>query len=389
MKSLFDALPTSLRTNKHERTVRSTAIPGGPLIIPLRIRLLRTARWMIWRYRYLAGFVIFGFLSLVLEVMLIEAVLPQSWSLFTRSLIGFSAGLIFAFYTNARFNFRVPREYFLRTFMLFAGVAGLSFALNLAAATLTPFFESAGYPSSRFLTAGCLFLVAYNLHRRFTFRGVMRNFGLALYLDDPEELSAAFRRVGDQLDHLHIDIVDETFRSDAPPADLTLLRDVRRMWTWQPICLHVMSRQPLRWIEKCWDDFDWLLIHTDIEDDVMDIIARCRERRRKVGVVWHHTVSMADMMPFLPHVDYVMVLGIERPGYSGQSIMPEALEIAQMFSDLSIRYGYEVIFDGGIRPDNVHRVAARYAVSNSSVLKSESPVLSALAIMAGGVNGSR
>ena len=388
MKSLFDASPATRHPKAASAVVRPSPVRPAAARIPTGTRMLRTGRWIIWRYRYLAGFVLFGFLSIALEVFLVESLFPRSWPLATRSLLGFAAGLVFAFHMNARFNFRVPREYFLRTFILFTVVSVLSYALNLAATSFAPVVQVAGYPFSRFLTAGCLFLVAYNLHRKFTFRRTTRNLGLALYLRNPEELIDAYRRVGDQLDHVHIDVVDATFCPDADPADLSLIGDVRRMWTWQPVCLHVMSRQPLRWIEKCWDDFDWLLVHADVEDDVLEIIARCREHGRKVGVVWHHTVTVTDLMPFLPHIDFVMVLGIEQPGYSGQSIMPDAVRIAHIFSDLAPRYAYEVIFDGGVTTDNVHKLPACYVVSNSSVLRAENPVVSALTLMGGGGNGA-
>ncbi|MCG6154652.1 GtrA family protein [Rubinisphaera margarita] len=384
MKSSFDVNSATGSSETHNASVRLDT--AG---MPLGTRILRTGRWIVWRYRFLAGFVLFGFLSIALEVCLVEGLLPRSWPIVMRSLLGFIAGLLFAFYMNARFNFRVPREYFFRTFLLFVVVSVLSYAANLAAASFAPIGQLAGYPLSRFVTAGCLFLIAYNLHRRFTFRQTTRNIGLALYPHRKEELDYAYHRVGDQLDHVHIDIVDSTFCPDAAPVDLSLVGDIRRMWTWQPVCLHVMSRQPLRWIECCWNDFDWLLVHTDIEDDVLAIIARCREHGRKIGVVWHHTVTFADLMPFLPHVDFVMVLGIEQPGHSGQTIMPEAIRMAQTFWDLAPRYTYEVIFDGGITTDNVHRVPARYIVSSSSVLRAENPIVSALTLMAGGENGAR
>ena len=389
MKSTFIGHRETPSPQARISAAERTPVRPAAFRIPRGTRILRTGRWLIWRYRYLFGFVLFGLLSVVLEVYLTETLFPQSWPLVNRSLLGFSAGLVFAYYMNARFNFRVPREYFLRTLMLFTLVSLLSYALNLAAANLIPAVHVAGYPLTRFITAGCLFVIAYSLHRRFTFRRTTRNLGLALYLRNTEELSAAYRSVGDQLDHIHVDVIDKTFCSDADPVDLSLMRDIRDMWTWQPVCLHVMSRQPMCWIEQCWDDFDWLLIHVDIEDDVLKTIARCRERGRKIGVVWHHTVAMSDLMPYLPHVDFVMVLGIQQPGYSGQAIMPDAVRMAQTLSDLSSRYAYKVIFDGGVTTENVHKIPASYVVSNSSVLRAENPVVSALTLMGGGENGSR
>ena len=65
-------------------------------------------------------------------------------------------------------------------------------------------------------------------------------------------------------------------------------------------------------------------------------------------MVWHHTVTVAQMMPFLPHVDFVLILGIEKPGCCGQTVMGEALQTAELFASMAGRYGYQLIFDGGV-----------------------------------------
>lgn len=392
--SRVDSVPVVHHPGSRSVLAGSSPVPASterPVAakMPASTRVLRTGRWIVWRYRYLSGFVLFGFLSIALEVFITQRLLPAAWPLVTRSLLGFAAGLLFAFYMNAKFNFRVPRQYFLRTFALFSVVSVLSYVINVAAISFAPVVEVAGYPATRFLIAGCLFCIAYNLHRRFTFNKTTRNLGLALYLDDGEKIADAYRCVGDHLDHVHIDIVDSTFSPDAAAVDLSLIDEARNMWTWQPVCLHVMSRQPMRWIQECWHRFDWLLIHINVEDDVMEVIARCREYGRKVGVVWHHTVTMNEMLPYLPHVDFVMVLGIEHPGRSGQKVMPEAIRMASTFSDLADKYGYEVMFDGGVSTENVHTISARYVVSSSGVLRAESPVISALTLMGGGKNGVR
>ncbi len=351
---------------------------GGNGRMPLGRRLRRAFFWLAWRYRYLAGFILYGFLSIVLEVVLIGFVFPQSWPAAARSIPAFVAGMLFAFFMNAYFNFRVSRQHFARTFLLFTLVSVLSYTLNLLAATWLRMLNWTDYPLWRFITAGCLFMIAYTLHRRFTFRKTARNLGLAVYPSQRDGIREAFAHVGDLCDHIHLDLVDPTFDPQAAPVNVDEIREARSLWTWHPVCLHVMSRTPLRWIEQCWDAADCFLVHVDVDDDVTEVIARCRQRRRNVGVVWHHTVTFGEVMPYLPHVDFVMVLGIEHPGRSGQELMDAALEAAAVFDGLAARYGYELIFDGGVTRENVHRIPAQIIVSSSSVLRAENPAHTAL-----------
>jgi ribulose-phosphate 3-epimerase len=360
--------------------------------MPLALRLRRAASRLAWRYRYLIGFIVIGFASIALEVVLVifahRFVMPSSWRDSWQekgvSLIAFAIGMVFAFVMNAKFNFHVSRRYFYRTFLLFALISTISYSLNKYAARYLETLHWNNYPTSRFLTSGCLFLIAYTLHRRFTFRHAPRSLGLAMYTNEIGEVGQLYRKVGEQCDHIHIDLLDETFDPDAPPVDVQRIVEVRDLYRWHPLCLHIMSKRPKRWIEQAAEYCDWILIHVDIDEDVMENIALCRERGCKAGVIWHHTVAMQQLLPFLPHVDFLAVLGIDRPGRSGQAVMNSALVAANRFRELSRVYNYELIFDGGVTIENISWIPASIVVSSSSVLRAQSPIHNALVLMAGG-----
>jgi pentose-5-phosphate-3-epimerase/putative flippase GtrA len=360
--------------------------------MPLVLRLRRTATRLAWRYRYLIGFIVIGFASVALEVSLVllanRYLMPTTWvgawQQTAVSLVAFVIGMEFAFVMNARFNFHVSAKYFFRTFVLFALISTLSYSLNKYAAQYLEPLHWNNYPASRFVTTGCLFLIAYSLHRRFTFRHARRSLGLAMYTNEIGEIGKLYRKVGEQCDHIHIDLLDETFDPEAVPVDLLTIAVVRDLYRWHPLCLHIMSKRPKHWIEQTAEYCDWVLIHVDIEEDVMDNIALCRERGCKVGVVWHHTITVQQLLPYLPHVDFLAVLGIDRPGRSGQVVLNSALIAAQRFRELSQVYNYELIFDGGVTTENIYRIPASIVVSSSSVLRAQSPIHNALVLMAGG-----
>ncbi len=364
-----------------------TASPRRPT---LRMSFTRTLSWWAWRYRYVSLFICIGFLSICIEVGIILGLgrLTETPTIL-GSALGFVGGMLFAFFGNYCLNFRVDGTRFWRTLALFTAISVCSYSLNLFAKDYLHLLNWSNYPMARFITSGSLFTIAYGLHRRFTFRHSAKNFGLAVYASEGTDVQDMFDRIGEHCDHIHIDLVDESFKADAAPVDLNVITKARALWTWQPVMIHIMSKTPLAWLNACIDDVAVALVHVDIDDDIWAVIACCRQAGKSPGIVAHHRIELAQLLPLLPHVEYVLVLGIEKPGCSGQHMMPSALDLAQSLAQMSESYGFKLIFDGGITVDNVNRVPADYIVSSSTVLRAEDPVRACLSLMSGITNERR
>ncbi|MGD9722734.1 MAG: GtrA family protein [Pirellulales bacterium] len=338
--------------------------------------------YTIYRYRYLATFALIGVLSILLEIELLRRVMPSDWPWQLRACVAFMLGMLFSFALNAGLNFRVPRVYLLQAFWRFVIVSVLSFALNMTVVYALQQWIGGAYGTVRLASAGVLFLLAYALHRKFTFDRT-RSFGIAVYASATERVFRIFHRVGRNCNHLHVDLVDSTMDATAAPIDLGQIRRARRLWPGTPVCLHVMSFYPRHWAQQTWDDVDWYLFHINAHDDLAQLILECRLRGKKVGVVWHTTAELGTLLPLLGHVDFVMVLGIAQPGMSGQPIMEEAIQTAAMLDRLRERYGFEVIFDGGVNPATITRIRAKYVVAASAVLRAAHPIRSAHCLQTG------
>ncbi|VTS04957.1 GtrA family protein [Tuwongella immobilis] len=339
-----------------------------------QIDCLRYSRlsYYAYRHRYLAKFAAIGVFAIVLEIMLV-GMMPPNWGWVTRAFLAFLVGLSVSYSLNALVNFQVPKHYFWSTFARYALVSLVSFTLNMAAVTLFRDLSGQGYGWARLVSAGVLFLFAYALHRRFTFDQA-REFGIAVYATPAEKVARIFRRVGYHCDHIHVDLVDETMNPHAAPVDLRKLRQVRRLWGDRlPVALHVMSTDPQRWLKLTWEQVDWYLLHANTPN-LLHWICECRIRGKKVGIVWHESCDVETMFPLLPHVDFVMILGIGQPGVSGQPMNPRALQMAEWFDSMRSRYGYEVMFDGSVNTETIGRIRARYVVAASAVLQAMNPV---------------
>lgn len=351
--------------------------------IPWRTNLRRFATMISWRYRHLGVFLIVGLASLVLEAVLIESLLPQNWPWMMRASLAFVVGMLIAAVVNVQFNFQVTPSRQLRAILVYGIVSLVSLSLNLGLAYALRLFEVMPYSIGRLVASGALCGVIYIVHRRWTFHRLSRNLGLAIYLNSDRPGPHELEHLRDACDHVHFDLIDRTLDPNAAPIESSRIVAAREHWTWQPLVLHIMSRTPLRWTEELGPQVDTVLFHPDGEDDPLDVIARARELSLRVGVVCHGTMTLADLLRFLPMVDYVMVLGIERPGQSGQPIREEAIAIATELVNLENRYHFQTMFDGGVSLATLPRIPSRILVSSSAVTSAQHPLRAALMLMEG------
>lgn len=329
--------------------------------------------FLLYKYRYLVCFIGIGVLSIAFELAFHESLkrLGVPWS--ASCGVSFLSGMLLSFVLNASINFRVAKNAMPRTFVIFAAVSTLSFIANLALMQLLQHLPGASFETLRLPVSGALFLVAYGLHRRFTFDQA-RNFGIAVYANENEDPQRIFDAVGNNCDHVHIDLVDWTMAPGASAVKLEHLDEARKLWPERPIAMHLMSLRPEPWVTLTLSRVDWYLFHVEADDDLFKLIATCRLHRKKVGVVWRPSTPFSLLMPWLPHVDLVMVLGIREPGRSGQQICEESIQAAAVLDDLRHKFGYEVMFDGGVKVTNVAEIRAKYIVAASAVLQAEHPI---------------
>ncbi len=330
-----------------------------------------TAALLFYRYRYLIGFTFFGFLSILVELAVLQSLIPQGWPASVRTVVSFAVGLVVSFGLNAVFNFRVPRQHFLGTFARFTAVSVASFMINMAIVGVVQDELRTSYALSRLVCSGVLFLLAYAVHRRLTFR-LDRNFGIAVYASPREHVRRVFLRVGRNCDHVHVDLVDESV-DPAAQVDINKVKLARELWPDVPFALHLMTKHPERWVDQTMPYIDWFLFSLASYGSLDALIAKCQLHGKQVGVVWHIADPLHDLYRYLPHVDFVMVLGIARPGQSGQKISPQALDVINMLERIRSRYRFELMFDGSVNSETIAAIPARFIVAASSVLKAEKP----------------
>jgi ribulose-phosphate 3-epimerase len=333
--------------------------------------LNKQINFIFYRFRYLINYIIIGFFSILVELAIIQLIQNVNMFFFFRLVMGFVGGLLFSFFLNAKLNFKVPKDKNLRTFVIFSIISAFAFGLNLL---LIKFFSGIlviKYSYLRLFTAGIIFLFSYTIHRKITFDFVKR-VGLAVYLNKGEDVEKAFSKIKYYSDFIHVDLVDKSFNKDAREIDISLINEINKTKFLKKF-LHIMSKNPSKWIKKLIKSIDVFLFHTNIDESIDDLINLCKSRRKKVGLVLTIDSDFDILKRYIHKIDFVQLMGINSLGESGKEFQINSLEMLKKLNNLKKFYNFDIIFDGGVKTTNINKINAKYIVSSSELLNSKSP----------------
>ncbi len=334
-------------------------------------KLIKTINFLRYRFRYLSNYIIIGFLSVLLEIIIVNySILELPFIL--KVVVGFIAGVLLAFILNAKLNFRVPKSKNMRTFLLFLIISIIALFLNFLLINLLRERVSLSYSSLRFITAALVFMISYTAHRKITFDFV-KKVGIAIYLTSEESISDIYSKIKYYSDFIHIDLVDKSFDINAKEVDLSLIKEINNTWILEKF-LHIMSKKPSIWIKKLNKNIDVIIFHLEIDESVEEIIKLCRNYNKKVGVSLTTDSEVSSILKYLPYVDFIQVMGISKIGKAGQLFDIRSIDKVNELNRLKKKYSFKIIFDGGVKPTNINKINAKYIVSASSLLLSGDPI---------------
>jgi len=335
-------------------------------------RITKSLNFLIYRFRYLLNYMIIGLLSVSLEVLIVRAFSSSFLGLPLAIILGFVSGVFLSFILNSKLNFNVPRSKNRRTFIAFSIISLFAFLVNISIMVLISGSYSTGYGPLRFFSAALVFLVSYSAHRKITFDFV-KKVGIAVYLNEGESVKDIYSKIKYYSDFIHIDLIDSSFNKDAPPVDLSIMNEINNTWILEKM-LHIMSDTPSDWIKKLHKDVDSIIFHIKTSEGVYENISLCKYLGKRVGLVLSKDDSVSEIVPFLPLLDFVQVMGIDSLGVSGQSFNPDSLKKVNELNRIKKDYHFDLVFDGGVKPTNVWRINSKYIVSSSGLLRAKDPV---------------
>lgn len=170
----------------------------------------------------------------------------------------------------------------------------------------------------------------------------------------PSILSADFACLGQEVqrlqkagaDLIHIDVMDGHFVPNLTFGPC-VVKDIRP-YTDLPFDVHLMMTHPSRFVSAFAEaGADMITVHLEACEHPADVISRIRSLGKKVGVSLRPSTKVADVIPYLPDIDLVLVMAVE-PGFGGQPFQKEAIAKIAALKELIGHKPVQISVDGGI-----------------------------------------
>ena len=314
---------------------------------------------------------IIGILSIFFELSLRKLLLGLNLNIYMIMILPLLVGIFFAFICNIKFNFNIPRYYFKYSFIYFSIISLSSFTIQFFLSKII-IFQNLNYEISRLIMSGLVFLIAYNFHIKFSFKK-NKKVGVAIYLDDKEDVDNIFSKVGFHPDYIHIDMVDETMNENVNDPDFSKFDQVRKQWPNHKIESHIMSKKPFKYLDKLAPYSDVIYFHYEIDEDLNKIVNYIQSKGVKPGLVIHASKKYNNLKKIVNDFGELLVLCIDKPGESGQKLLDRSYSIIDDINNMKDREKYTLCVDGGLSQENIKKIDCDKIVSASNVFKSINP----------------
>ena len=280
-------------------------------------------------------------------------------------------GIFFAFICNVKLNFNIPRYYYTRSFFYFTIISLSSFSIQYL---LSNFFllQNLNYEFTRFLMSGMVFIIAYNFHIKFSFQR-NKKVGVAVYLDKNENIDEIFSKVGFYPDYIHVDMVDKTMNPKVNTPEMEKLLEIKKKWPNHKIESHIMSLEPLKYIDEFSKYSDVIYFHNEIKEDLNLIKDTILNNGKKPGIVIHASKQYENLENIVKNFNEILLLCIENPGTSGQKFIDKTLLFLDKINNFKFRPKFLLCVDGGISHNNIKQIDCDKIVSASNVFQNINP----------------
>ncbi len=198
----------------------------------------------------------------------------------------------------------------------------------------------------------------------------------------PSLLAADFSRLEEQLekissaDMLHLDIMDGNFVPNISfgPLVIESIRDKTEL----EFDTHLMIENPGDYI----DDFvragsDCITFHVEATEHSHRVLQKIKSAGVKAGISLNPGTPLNNIEYILPDLDLILIMTVN-PGFGGQDFIPIMEKKISKTEEILKKNGSQahIAVDGGLKPDNVHRVieaGADIIVAGSAVLGQDDP----------------
>lgn len=313
--------------------------------------------------RYLILYIIFGFLSLVVQ-FIVNYVLYNFFNLEIYYL-GVIFSILTAFYLNVRYNFYIKKKLLTRALILFFIVSNVSYFIQEYLMTIisVPYFQS------MFIVSGLTFWIFYLFHKALSFKNKTQ-IGVAIHLNKKEKLENIYNQIINFPDFIHIDLISEDYNNMNISTDLDVISEIEKFWPDKPKQVHLMTNTPFEYIKKINNEkYTYFIDANLIEEYLLNLDELSKFN---IGFTILINSSLEEVNKAIAINNELLVLCIEKGGFSGQVFSEKAYKLIDYIeknNDIS-----KVTIDGGVNLDIVKNTNFVKYVSASNILTSLHPV---------------
>jgi len=198
----------------------------------------------------------------------------------------------------------------------------------------------------------------------------------------PSILSADFGRLGEEIqavaiggaDYIHVDVMDGHFVPNITIGPLVTV--AARRATELPVDVHLMIENPDQYIpEFAQAGADIITVHQEAVAHLHRTVQLIKSLGKRAGVSINPATPVSSLEVILDEIDLVLVMSVN-PGFGGQGFIESSLgkieQLRNMIEGRGLQVEIEV--DGGVKVDNIGRIAAAGAevlVAGSAVFGSD------------------
>lgn len=330
-----------------------------------------------FKVRFLKFYILFGIFGLTVEFIVRYFVLLIFSNDFFATIFGVICGVLFAYWSNIKFNFQIPSYRLKRALILFTLIAILSkFLQSLLSSAIG--IDEFGYELQRLLTSSLIFIVFYFINVQFTFAN-RTQLGIAIYANNNEDLENIYSKVLDSPDFIQVDLVDKTVYENALEVNISKINSIREQWPEKFIEIHLMTNDLLAWeidIQNILPLVDMIIFNKHSYENNLQVIKKLKSKKPSLetGVYLDSSTNTETIKKYTNICDQITIMGIENIGYSGQKFLESTIETIKKIDKFENRNKFKLEVDGGIDSTNYHKLRVDKLVSASSVLNSENSI---------------
>ncbi len=154
------------------------------------------------------------------------------------------------------------------------------------------------------------------------------------------------------VDFIHVDVMDGKYVDNK--ANLFSFVEPIGKYTRKRLDIHFMVDKPLKMIDDYASlDAYCMTFHTDIKNDLDDVIEKVKKYGIKVGLAINPDQDIDVVMPYIDKIDLILVMSVE-PGLPGQKFMEEVIPKIKKLRKMIKEEKKDILLsvDGGVNLDN-------------------------------------